>query len=53
MMVAMYARVSTSDQSCEMQLHELRQYVLKRGWEVFAEYTIKGGCGVSDRQYRW
>jgi DNA invertase Pin-like site-specific DNA recombinase len=30
MIVAIYARVSTSDQSCEMQLHELRQYVQKQ-----------------------
>ena len=34
MTIAIYARESTSDQSCEMQLHELRQYVAKRGWEV-------------------
>jgi DNA invertase Pin-like site-specific DNA recombinase len=37
MIVAIYARVSTSDQSCEMQLHELREYIAKRGWQVFAE----------------
>jgi hypothetical protein len=36
MIVAIYARVSTTDQSCEMQLHELREYVSRRGWE-FAE----------------
>jgi DNA invertase Pin-like site-specific DNA recombinase len=29
MIIAIYARVSTSDQSCEMQLYELRQYVAK------------------------
>ncbi len=39
MLIAIYARVSTTDQSCEMQLHELRQYVAKQGWQVFAEYV--------------
>ncbi len=46
MIVAIYARVSTSDQSCEMQLYELRQYVQKRGWEVFAEYVDTGFSGA-------
>jgi len=45
--VAIYARVSTSDQSCEMQLHELRQYVAKRGWEVFQEYVDTGFSGAA------
>ena len=47
MIVAIYTRVSTSDQSCEMQLHELRQYVAKLGWEVFAEYIDTGFSGAS------
>jgi putative DNA-invertase from lambdoid prophage Rac len=47
MIIAIYARVSTSDQSCEMQLHELRQYVAKRGWEVFAEYVDTGFSGAA------
>src|SRR5580700_11173354 len=47
MIIAIYARVSTSDQSCEMQLHELRQYVAKRGWQVFAEYVDTGFSGAS------
>jgi putative DNA-invertase from lambdoid prophage Rac len=46
MIIAIYARVSTSDQSCEMQLHELRQYIAKRGWEVFAEYVDTGFSGA-------
>jgi hypothetical protein len=46
MVVAVYARVSTSDQSCEMQLHELRQYVVRQGWEVFAEYVDTGFSGA-------
>src|SRR5277367_4240155 len=47
MIIAIYARVSTSDQSCEMQLHELRQYVAKRNWQVFAEYVDTGFSGAS------
>jgi putative DNA-invertase from lambdoid prophage Rac len=47
MIVAIYARVSTSDQSCEMQLHALREYVVKRGWQVFAEYIDTGFSGAA------
>jgi putative DNA-invertase from lambdoid prophage Rac len=41
---AIYARVSTADQNCQMQLAELRQYCATRGWEVYGEYvdTISG-----------
>ena len=46
MIVAVYARVSTSDQSCEMQLHDLRQFVQKSGWQVFAEYVDTGFSGA-------
>ena len=47
MIVAIYARVSTTDQSCGMQLHDLRQYVARHGWEVFAEYVDTGFSGAS------
>lgn len=47
MIVALYARVSTSDQSCEMQLRELRQYVERQGFQVFAEYVDSGFSGAS------
>jgi putative DNA-invertase from lambdoid prophage Rac len=41
---AIYARVSTADQNCHMQLTDLRQYCAARGWEVYGEYvdTISG-----------
>ena len=43
MKTAIYARVFTSNgQSPEMQLAELREYVSRRGWEVFAEYVDSG-----------
>jgi putative DNA-invertase from lambdoid prophage Rac len=47
MIVAIYARVSTLDQSCEMQLHELRQYVAKQDWQVFQEYVDTGFSGAA------
>ena len=52
MMIAIYARVSTSDQSCEMQLHELRQYVARQGWKVFSEYVDTGFSGASSSRPR-
>lgn len=30
-----------------MQLHELRQYVARQGWQVFAEYVDTGFSGAS------
>ena len=41
---AIYARVSTLDQHCEMQLRELREYCQRRKWDVAGEYvdTITG-----------
>jgi DNA invertase Pin-like site-specific DNA recombinase len=44
MNVALYARVSTADQDCSMQIDELRLYCKARGWEVAQEYvdTISG-----------
>lgn len=42
---ALYARVSTDDQTCQMQLDELRQYVDRRGWIIHAEYVDTGWSG--------
>ena len=39
MKVALYARVSTSDQDPEPQLSELRAYCDRQGWDVAATYT--------------
>ena len=36
---ALYARVSTQDQTLENQLPALRDYAAARGWEVVAEFT--------------
>jgi DNA invertase Pin-like site-specific DNA recombinase len=39
--VALYVRVSTSDQNCEGQEAELRQYAKDRGWEIAQVYRDK------------
>ena len=44
--VAIYVRVSTQDQTCEMQLRELREYCQHRGWDVGAEYVDSGWSGA-------
>lgn len=48
--VAIYCRVSTANgqQSPEMQLRELREYVRRRGWRVADEYTDEGVSGVRE-----
>ncbi len=46
--VAIYARVSTSDQSTESQLLDLRRYVRERGWELFNEFCDNGVSGTTD-----
>lgn len=47
---AIYARVSTVDQTCEPQLHDLRQYVAARGWEDGEEFVDHGVSGARDRR---
>ena len=46
--VAIYARVSTTDQSTEPQLLDLRRYLSERGWELFKEYTDNGISGTKE-----
>ena len=46
MRVAIYARVSTTDQSCAMQLTELREYLSRRGWQPGGEYIDTGWSGA-------
>jgi len=43
--LAIYARVSTADQQCEMQLRDLRQYATARGWTLAGEYVDTGWSG--------
>ncbi len=49
MTAAIYARVSTHDQTAENQLLELRKLVASRGWEP-AEYVDIGISGAKDRR---
>lgn len=42
---AIYARVSTKEQSCDMQLSELREFSTRMGWTVL-EYVDTGFSGT-------
>jgi len=46
--VALYARVSTTDQSTDSQLLDLRKYVLDRGWKIYREFVDEGISGTKD-----
>lgn len=48
MRVGIYARVSTRDQSCEMQLRDLRAYCAARQLTVVREYVDLGVSGTKD-----
>lgn len=50
MRCAIYARVSTSDQSTEMQLEELRTYAGHRAFEIVEEFVDVGQSGSKDRR---
>ncbi len=49
MKAAIYARVSTADQTCENQLIELRRYVEARGWTA-VEFVDRAVSGSTDRR---
>src|SRR5688572_30298019 len=46
---AIYARVSTTDQTCDNQLLELRGYIAARGW-TGVDYVDQGISGAKDRR---
>jgi hypothetical protein len=46
MKTVIYARVSTSEQSCEMQLRELRDYAARRGLKIIGEFVDTGWSGA-------
>jgi DNA invertase Pin-like site-specific DNA recombinase len=48
MRVVIYARVSTKDQSCDLQLRDLRAYCAARGFSVQREYVDSGESGARD-----
>jgi len=48
MRIGIYARVSTKDQSCELQIRDLRTYCAARGFEAAREYIDVGQSGAKD-----
>src|SRR6202140_543676 len=48
MRIAIYARVSTKDQSCELQVRDLRSYCAARGFDLVREYVDVGQSGAKD-----
>ena len=44
MRAAIYTRVSTTDQNCDLQIRELQQYAERRGWSIVETYqdTMSG-----------
>ena len=48
MRIAIYARVSTKDQSCELQVRDLRSYCAARGFDLVGEYVDVGQSGAKD-----
>jgi DNA invertase Pin-like site-specific DNA recombinase len=46
---AIYARVSTADQTCENQLLELHRYAAAREWSAI-DYVDRGVSGAKDRR---
>jgi len=48
MRIGIYARVSTKDQSCELQIRDLRAYCAARGFDLVHEYVDVGQPGAKD-----
>src|ERR1700683_5548583 len=48
MRIGIYARVSTKDQSCELQVRDLRAYCVARGFDLVREYVDVGQSGAKD-----
>ena len=48
MRVVIHARVSTKDQSCDLQLRDLRAYCAARGFPELREYVDVGESGAKD-----
>ena len=46
---AIYARVSTTDQTCDNQLLEFNRYIAARGW-IGVNYVDNGVSGAKDRR---
>ena len=51
--VAIYARVSTTEQTADGQLHDLRDYLRNRGWSDVQEFIDVGESGAKDSRPAW
>ena len=51
--VAIYARVSTDEQSADAQLRDLREYATNRGWTDVREFVDEGFSGSKDSRPAW
>lgn len=51
--VAIYARVSTDEQTVDPQLRDLREYARNRHWEDVAEFVDVGFSGSKDSRPDW
>jgi len=47
---AIYARVSTDRQTVDMQIHELKEYVKRRGWNLYREFIDQGYSGSDTKR---
>ena len=52
MKVAIYARVSTNEQTTENQVRELREWADRAGHEIVSTYDDNGVSGAKGREYR-
>lgn len=52
-MIAIYARVSTDEQSTDAQLRDLREYVASRGWSDVTEFIDEGISGSKNSRPAW
>jgi DNA invertase Pin-like site-specific DNA recombinase len=50
MIIALYYRVSTADQSVEMQQADLQAYCEQRGFTIYREYCDHGISGTKERR---
>ncbi len=48
MRIGIYCRVSTKDQSCDLQLRDLRAYCAARGFTIIREFIDAGQSGAKD-----
>jgi DNA invertase Pin-like site-specific DNA recombinase len=48
--VALYARVSTNDQTAENQLRALREHAARAGWTIVAEFTDHAVSGTREKR---